>query len=131
MKLEEFKKDSYEFSGKASALVRQFAFAGIGLVWIFKYGDEGDMRLPKELVLPLFLLAITLMLDLFQYVIPSLLYSRFYKKHENKGRSGDYQIKAPKWYPVPGDVLYYSKIVVLFSAYILIIRFLIKAIATA
>ena len=36
MKLSDYRETYYEFSGKASDVTRQLAFAGIAIVWIFK-----------------------------------------------------------------------------------------------
>jgi hypothetical protein len=32
----DYQKDSYEFSGKASEISRQLAFAAIAVIWLFK-----------------------------------------------------------------------------------------------
>ena len=50
MKFEEYKKDSYEFSKSTSDLVRQFAFAGIAIIWIFKYQKPIDHLIPVDAI---------------------------------------------------------------------------------
>jgi hypothetical protein len=128
MKLEEYKKDSYEFTKSASDLVRQFAFAGIGIIWIFKYEKPIDHLIPVELFKPLLFLIITLALDLLQYLLPSIIWTIFYKYHEKKGRNNDYELKANKWYSRPGWLFYYGKIITLSVAYILITNFILNKI---
>ncbi len=128
MKLEEYKKDSYEFSKLASDLVRQFAFAGIAIIWIFKYEKPIEHLIPVELFKPLLFLIITLALDLLQYLIPSIIWTIFYKYHENKGRKSDYELKANKLLSIPGWVFYFGKIIILSLAYIQIIKFILQKI---
>ena len=75
MNISEYKKDSYEFSKSASELIRQFAFAGIAIIWIFKNDNIQDHVLPSEVIIPLLLFLIALASDLFQYLIPSIIWS--------------------------------------------------------
>jgi hypothetical protein len=128
MKLEEYKKDSYEFSKSTSELVRQFAYAGIGIIWIFKYEKPIVHLIPIELFKPLLLLIVTLAIDLLQYLIPTIVWTIFYKYHEKKGRQGDYEIKASERYSIPGWLCFYSKIIALAIAYILITKFILNKI---
>jgi hypothetical protein len=57
-----------EHSIQASATMRQLAYAGIALCWLFKLEVAGDPALPREVILPLFLLALTLAADLLQSI---------------------------------------------------------------
>ena len=125
MKLEEYKKDSYEFSKITSELIRKFAFAGIGLIWIFKYDTPNTTFLPDELLMPLVFLVITLTFDLFQYLLPSIIWTRFYKYYEKKGLDEEEDIKANNLLSLPGWICYYGKILSLGISFSLILRFLI------
>ena len=125
MKLEDYKKDSYEFSKSASDLVRQFAFAGIAIIWIFKLDKPQEHIIPIELIKPLLFLIFTLASDLLQYFIPSIIWSLFYIYHESMGRANDYDIKANRWFSKPGWIFYYGKIIMLVWAFILIAQFII------
>lgn len=128
MKLEEYKKDSYEFSKSTSDLVRQFAFAGIAIIWIFKYQKSVDHLIPVELFKPLLFLIITLGLDLLQYLIPSIIWAAFYKHYEKQGKSNDYELKANKWLSSPGWLFYFSKIIMLIISYFFITKFILQKI---
>ena len=128
MKLEEYKKDSYEFSKTTSDLVRQFAFAGIAIIWIFKFEKPQDHLIPFELFKPLLFLILTLSFDLLQNLIPSIIWTIFYKYHESKGKQGDHELKANKWLSRPGWLFYYGKIIFLFIAYTLITKFILQKI---
>ena len=126
MKLEEYKKDSYEFSKSTSDLVRQFAFAGIAIIWIFKLDNAKIHLIPQELLVPLFLFIITLAFDLFQYFIPSIIWTMFYKHHESKGRGGDFELKASKWLSRPGWICYYCKLITLIVGYFFVMKFIVS-----
>ncbi len=61
---EQMKEAVREYSGQASATIRQLAYAGIALCWLFKLDTAGGPALPHQVVVPLFLLALTLAADL-------------------------------------------------------------------
>ncbi|MBK9479124.1 MAG: hypothetical protein IPN99_09865, partial [Bacteroidetes bacterium] len=110
MKLEEYKNDSYEFSKQTSVLVRQFAFAGIAIIWIFKYDKPTEHLIPIELFKPLLYFVSTLVFDLLQYLIPTIIFTIFFRYHEkeNKGKTG-IDIKASGWLSAPGWVCFVLK----------------------
>ena len=124
MKLEQYKKDAYEFQGLASGLVRQFAFAGIALIWIFKI-DKAEHLIPNECYWPLLFFIGTLAIDFFQYFIPSIIWMKFFKHHEKENNGNvDVEIKANEIYSFPGYFFYYGKVIFLFIGYVMIIKFL-------
>ena len=57
-----------EYSSEASGVIRQLAYAGIALAWLFHVDLGGFPAVPQAVVLPLFLLGFTLLLDLLQYL---------------------------------------------------------------
>lgn len=57
-----------EYSGEASGVIRQLSYAGIALAWIFHLDVGGAPAVPQQIMLPLFLLVLTLAFDLFQYL---------------------------------------------------------------
>jgi hypothetical protein len=52
----------------ASGVIRQLAYAGIALAWMFRLDRADGPALPHQVVLPLFLLGLTLALDLLQHL---------------------------------------------------------------
>ena len=46
--LKDYRADFYTFTGKASDITRQLAFAGIALIWIFKTDRTGTFRYPSR-----------------------------------------------------------------------------------
>ena len=64
-----------DFREKTGAIIRQLAFAGIAIVWLFKSGDSTSTLVPQDLAMPLLLLALTLALDLFENANGALIWS--------------------------------------------------------
>ena len=67
MKLQDYRNDSYEFSGKASDLSRQLAFAAIALIWVFRVDVAGQPAIPSGLILLSVLVVASLTLEMLQY----------------------------------------------------------------
>jgi|SRR6185436_1325159 len=123
MRLEEYRKESQEYSKTTSDLIRNFAFAGIAIIWIFKSSDDKLPLIPNELFKPLLFLVITLVFDLLQNFIPSVIWSIFYMYKENNTNPEE-NTKANRWLTAPGWLLYFCKILSIGFAYYLIIIFL-------
>lgn len=130
MKLEKYRDDSYEFSKQASDLIRQFAFAGIAVIWIFKVeNSEKAPMIPEVLICPLLLFITTLIFDLFQYLIPTIIWSLFYRIKEKKTKD-DADVKASGWLSMPGWLFWILKVASLLFAYYYLISFMIRKIQT-
>jgi hypothetical protein len=131
MKITAFRKNYTEyFSQKASDVTRQFAFAGIALVWIFKIGGDNP-KLPDELIVPTFWFAVTLALDLFHYAFATIFWSVFCRYHEKKGLKKkkpdpDPDVIAPRWINWPTNFFFYSKLSSIVIGYFIILQFIFK-----
>lgn len=129
MKLEEYKEDSYAFAKSASDVIRQLAFAGIAVIWIFKVDKRGEHLIPEELFTPLLFMVITLACDLLQYLISSIIWSRFFRYHEKRNNGNvKVDIKASSWYSAPGWAFYGLKCISLIIGYSYIIVFIVRKI---
>lgn len=124
--LADFRKDYYEFSSKASGVARNLAFAGIAVVWIFRHGDGINSKIPQPLLFPVALFALTLALDLIHYVAGTITWGIFCRIKEKSGTLEDEELKAPMWLNWGTLLMFWSKIVVVMFAYILLIHFLLK-----
>ncbi|MCK5707547.1 MAG: hypothetical protein KAI43_07815 [Candidatus Aureabacteria bacterium] len=126
MKLSEYKKAYYIRSGKTSDISRQLAFAGIALVWIFRMENSTFPKIPYELLLSLYYLVCSLMLDLFQYVFGTLIWGGFHRFHEAKKNNilNDPEISASAWLNAPINICFGVKLGSLIYAYIFIAKFL-------
>ena len=111
-------KEAYDYySGKVSEICRQFSFAGIALVWIFKAEIDGQYSIPSDLLWPLFLFVICLSLDLLHYASSAAIwgvYNRF--KESRVGESEEF--RAPPSLNWIGLILFWGKVCVLILAYI-------------
>jgi hypothetical protein len=115
--LAEARESYYELTGKASDAVRQLAFAGIAVIWVFKTGDGAAVKVPDALLLPGLLLVAALFADLLQYVIAALLWGRFARTRERRGVLPGDEVEADRAINWPALALYYLKIVLVLSAY--------------
>ncbi len=78
-------RNAYDYySGKLSDVVRQLAFAGIAVIWIFKNGAS-VIPFDERLVWPLRFLVGALACDLLHYVYASLAWGRFAHMHGKDG----------------------------------------------
>lgn len=122
--LSEYIKTSQEFTGLASTVSRQLMFAGIALIWIFKSNDSNLISLPKELLFPTGFLVIALILDLFQYIVGSLIWYCFYRYHEKKGTKFKDEINSPIYFTYIINSFFYLKILAVLVAYVYLAEFI-------
>ncbi len=117
------------YSSKASDVARQLAFAGIGIVWVFRSPIDGSI--PPDLLLPLSLYSVTLGLDLLQYLSASLMWGRLEHKWEKKwfkekkelGIESNRDNLRPKYVRLPQTIFFYLKQATILVAYILTATF--------
>ena len=128
--LKDWLGEFHDDTGKISDLVRNLAFAGIGIIWIFKNTDLTYKIIPKELVLPLKYIVLGLFLDLFQYIWRAInvyvIYSIKAKQYDKgKLKSKDIaDVKIPKYIPFFTWLFFTSKIFLVAIAYYNIYQFL-------
>src|ERR1700730_10162055 len=117
MKLQDYRDTFYAFSGKASDLNRQLAFAGIALIWLFKKDNIAGLSIPSELLLPTTLIVISLALDMGHYVVASVIWRLFYRSKEKIGIDEDRKLKHNVHLEWPIYVFFCAKIVFALLAY--------------
>lgn len=109
-------------SGKASDLVRQLAFAGLALVWLFKTDKSGGVKLPANLLWPAGLIILALVLDLVQYTYASAAWGTFNRMVEKHYRD-DQEFGAPTWINWPTLICFWAKIAAVIAAYCLLLSY--------
>ena len=131
MKLSGYKTDYYQYTELASSTSRQLALAGIALVWVFKSGNDGSLKLPDELLLPSICLIVSLGSDLLQYVVASITWGMFHRYHERKRtpREDDPEVEASRYYTWPINVLFYLKILTVLIAYFFLFKHAVNSIS--
>lgn len=126
MKLSDYRNTYYEFSGKASDVARNLSFAGIALIWIFMVAGDPVPKIPKRLILPAALLALTLAFDLLQYISATLIWGLFQWYHERKlnDTSEDPDLDAPTFLKWPQFIFFVLKLCTIILAYCLITKYI-------
>jgi hypothetical protein len=130
MKLEDYRQNFYEYSGKASDISRQLAFAAIAIIWLFKPGNPGQFALPRELLLPGICVVLALTLDILQYCVASAIWRFYYRSLEKRHASETKDLpKHSEWLERPITSFFVAKLIAMVVAYCLICRYLIGALS--
>jgi hypothetical protein len=117
--LSEVREKYEDESGKASDLVRQLAFAGIAVIWVFSGSSlvAGRLHVPSDLIWPGILLVSALTLDFLQYATGASIwggYGRILEKHDV---ADDEEIDYPAWINWPALLFFWGKQLLLLIAY--------------
>ncbi|GHV14422.1 hypothetical protein FACS1894179_01480 [Bacteroidia bacterium] len=127
MKLKEI-RESYEFhTGKLSDIVRQLAFAGIGIIWIFRTSNSDNSNyIPNELLYPLISLITSLVFDIFHYLYSSVFWYIIYFKSRKKDNNEESDVEEKECWSIPSWLFFALKTLFLIIAYILLFIYLLK-----
>ena len=119
MKLSEIRKDYEELSGLLSKFNRQLAFAGIGIVWLFRTTDAtGTTTISPGLLTPVFCFVISFGFDLLQYLWQSYVWYIYYWYKRNSGTTEEQEVNEPEWPNIVAWLFFTIKVCALMSAYI-------------
>lgn len=126
MRLNDYKNDFYEFSGKASDNTRTAALGGIAIIWVFRITTETVPQIPRELVLPLISFGASLGCDLLHYSVAAMIWGIFHRINETRLRKPTENplLSHPIWMPMPITVLFVLKIAFVLLGYITLIIYL-------
>lgn len=118
MKLSEIRKAYEELSGSLSKFNRQLAFAGIGIVWLFRVTDStGNTTIDSAMLVPVLLFVISFAFDLLQYLYLSIAWYIYYWYQHKKGVKEDGEVNEPENMNVPAWIMWFLKVVALIIAY--------------
>lgn len=125
MKLSEIRTAYEELSGKLSDINRQLCFSGFAVIWIFNKSST-SLSFPDELYMPSFLICLSLLLDVLQYVISTLCWYLYYlcKRHKLDKNDSEIEVDEPEWFNIIPWLLFIGKIALLIAAYFLIGKYL-------
>lgn len=119
MKLSEIRQAYEDLSGKLGDINRQLAFAGIGIIWVFRIGTETPTSIPKNLLEPMLWFILSLAFDLAQYTFQSLAWYIYYLNQKKcKNKNEDDVIDEPESFNIIPWSLFILKIVALIVAFI-------------
>lgn len=124
--------DDYDYyTGKTSDINRSLALAGVAIIWIFRNPESSQALFPETLLIPLWFLVISLILDLLQYFLGAMLWGIFYeykyhlwKRKKTITDEMAKDIEAPNILSVPLIVIFFAKIVSMVFAYYKLFFFL-------
>jgi hypothetical protein len=136
MTLKEIREDYVRYSTIVSELSRNLSYVGIGIVWIFKQTNTVNIpkatfmnSIPLELRMPLILFIAVLIVDLFQYVIQTLIWYPYYvrqkKKHPNENED-TIDLNEPESYSVIPWMFWIFKLLMVIAAYFQMGLFLLR-----
>lgn len=126
-KLKDYLCDFDTYTAKASEVNRQLAFAGIAIIWLFKNPEGNKYLFTHELITPLFFLIISLSLDLFQYLLGSIIWGIFFEIKErqiDRGKIKDNDIKAKRILSYAITFFFVLKIIAMCIAYYSLLSYL-------
>lgn len=83
MKLSDIKNDYFTYSTRVSEIIRNLNFAGLALLWILSHEDAECFFNSKENLIPLRLLVFSMVTDVLQYLIQSIIWYTYYM-HKRK-----------------------------------------------
>lgn len=124
MKLDDYRKDYYGFSSKASEISRQLSFAGIALIWVFKLDRDEILAIPTALLTPALLFCIALALDLLHAVLGTLIWGAFARYHERAGKQDNDELDAPAHFNWPTLLCFWGKVASVIVAYLLVLKYI-------
>ncbi len=126
MKLKDIRDSYYQYSKKTSDILRYLSLAGIGVIWIFRVQSGNIFSLPKQLILPIFLLILSLVLDFLQYVAGSIIWSTYNRLLEKRGVKEEDDFMAPRKLNWLTLFFFWTKPIPTVIAYFLILSYLIQ-----
>lgn len=124
MRLEDYKKEYQEYSKLTSDSVRQLAFAGIAAAWIFRVENGNSSRLPELLRWGIVLLSTSLLCDVLQYAIATVLWRMHFRKLEKTSRPNAIHSHS-EWLPAVIWVFFAAKVILLIAGFFAIVTGLI------
>lgn len=118
MKLSEIREAYEELSGLLSKFNRQLAFAGIGIVWLFRTTTENGTTIDPAMLTPVLCFVISFAFDILQYFWQSYIWYIFYwyKRMEDTGEEDE--ANEPEWPNMVAWVIFTIKVCALIAAYI-------------
>ena len=119
MKLSEIREGYEDLSGLLSKFNRQLAFAGIGIIWLFRVTDEkGTTSIDEGMLPPILCFVISFCFDLLHYLWLSYAWYIYYWYKRKKGFKEDSEMNEPEWPNIVGWLMFTIKVVALMVAYV-------------
>jgi hypothetical protein len=118
MKLSEIREAYEDVSRTLSKINRQLAFAGIGIVWLFRITDKtGNTTIDSGMLIPLLCFAVSFACDLLQYLYLSIAWYFYYWRKHSNGVAEDAEVHEPECVNIPAWILLVVKVIIMMFAY--------------
>lgn len=78
MKLSDIRNDYFTYSTRVSEIIRKLNFAGLALLWILSNEETESFFSNKENFIPLRFLVFSMVIDVLQYLIQSIIWYIYY-----------------------------------------------------
>jgi hypothetical protein len=112
-------RDTYfQASQKVSEILRQYALAGIALIWVFKGSGANAFGLDTKLLKASLWIIGAIGADFLQYVATSYIWFGYFRSKEKKDKNLDQQFTVSRYINLPNQILFAVKIAALFTAYV-------------
>ena len=119
MKLSEIREAYEELSGSLSKFNRQLAFAGIGIVWLFRTTDSSNSTsIDSGMLTPILCFIISFAFDILQYFWQAYVWYIYYWYKRCKDAHEDDEMNEPEWPNVIAWCVFTVKVCALIAAYI-------------
>ena len=123
--LQKFRDYHFDATVKVSENTRTLALAAIGIVWLFKIQSGEQYLVPTGLRWPLYLAILALAFDFFQHFARSIIWHVTFCRKEKELAEGkiteETELYVPAWYNDIAYFFYYTKVLVLLIAYIILV----------
>src|SRR5215208_1329761 len=107
MQLKDTQEAYQYYSGKTSDIVRQLAFAGLAVIWVFKTDAGGRQIINPQLLLAGIFLILGLTLDFLHYVVGTLVWGAYNRKKEKQLKHTNKEFLAPPKINWPTIILFW------------------------
>jgi hypothetical protein len=112
-----------DYNKAVNDLSRQFSYAGIAIIWIFRVTSREGTHIPHELVIAGLLLVLCLSFDYLQAIVGSVLYEVYGTYMESRVKEAE-SFQQPPWLLRPMDALFYGKVASLIAGFGFIVAYL-------
>lgn len=127
MKIAEYIKTYYEFTGLASTVTRQLVLAGIAVIWIFKSSQNDIIFLSSQLIPAIASFVIFCFFDFLQYVVGSAIWYFYYRYLEIKFKlkdNNEREFSHPQIFSTIINIFFILKLFAAFIGYCFLIYYL-------
>lgn len=119
MRLQESREIYAALTQKASEVSRQLAFAGIGIVWVFKGSNTSSVMIPKDLAWPAIAAILALFFDFLHYFLSSALCGTYHRRKVRQfALNEEKDFYPPRIVILPGELFFWCKLIATGAAYV-------------